>query len=98
MVGRLYGVINCIDYMEGKKHPAPALEISIYNVAGEKVLEKIKVPIDTGYEGSIMFSSDLYQHFLTAELPRRLWRTYKTLTGIVTMRVARALIKISDNI
>lgn len=98
MVGRLYRAINCIKYIEGGRHPAPALEITLINMFGEKILEKIKLPIDTGYEGSIMLTSDLYQRFLMAELPRILWKNYKTLTGRVVMRVARAIIKLSDSI
>lgn len=96
MVGRIYRTTYCTKYIDGKKHPAPALKISLYNMAGEEVIEEIKVPIDTGYEGSIMLTSNLYQHFLTAELPRMLWRNYRTLTGTITMRIARAVIKFSD--
>ncbi|MCF8884463.1 MAG: hypothetical protein L4877_01540 [Aigarchaeota archaeon] len=98
MVGGIYRTVSCTKYAEGKKYPAPALEITLHNMVGEKVLEKIKFPIDTGYEGSIMLTSDLYQHFLIAELPRILWKNYKTLTGMVTMRIARAIVKLSNGI
>ena len=96
MVGRLYRTLNCTEYLEGKRHPAPALKLTLYNVIGEKILENLKVPIDTGYEGSIMLTTKLYQVFQIAELPRILWRNYRTLTGAITMRIARAIIEIDD--
>jgi len=64
-------------------------------VVGEKATESLRIPMDTGYEGSIMLTSELYQAFQIAELPRALWRTYRTLTGTITMRVARAVIEIN---
>jgi predicted aspartyl protease len=96
MVGRIYRALTCTEYLEGKRHPAPALKLTLYNVIGEKILENLKVPIDTGYEGSIMLTTELYQAFQIAELPRTLWRNYRTLTGAITMRIARAIIEIDD--
>lgn len=96
MVGRIYRALNCIEYLKGKKHPAPALKLTIYNVIGERIIENLKAPIDTGYEGSVMLTAELYQAFQIAELPRSLWRNYRTLTGTITMRMARAIIEIND--
>jgi len=62
----------------------------------EKDLRKSKGSKDTGYEGSIMLTTELYQAFQIAELPRTLWRNYRTLTGATTMRIARAIIEIDD--
>ena len=96
MVGRIYRVLSCTEYLEGKRHPVPALKLTLYNVIGERILEDQRVPIDTGYEGSIMLTSELYQAFQIAELPRTLWRNYRTLTGAITMRMARGIIEIDD--
>ena len=43
-----------------------------------------------------MITSELYKFFLKAELPRSLWRSYRTLSGTVVMRTARAMVKILD--
>ena len=96
MVGRLYRVLSCTEYLEGKRRPVPALKLTLYNVIGERILEDQRVPIDTGYEGSIMLTSELYQAFQIAELPRTLWRSYRTLTGAITMRMARGIVEIDD--
>ncbi len=94
MVGRVYRTLSCMRYRRGRRHPIPVLKVTLYNVVGEKVAENLEVPVDTGYEGSIMLTADLYEAFQIAELPRSLWRTYKTLTGPITMRMARAIIEI----
>lgn len=94
MVGRLYRTLSCTKYLEGKRHPAPALKLTLYNVIGDKIFEDLQIPIDTGYEGSIMLTTELYQAFQIAELPRTLWRNYRTLTNVITMRMARAIIEI----
>jgi len=54
------------------------------------------VPIDTGYEGSIMLPPELYEFFSMAELPRTLWRIYRTLTGTVITRVARVRARVAE--
>ena len=96
MVGRLYRALSCVEYLEGKRHPVPALKLTLYNVIGERILEDLRVPMDTGYEGSIMLTGELYQAFQIAELPRTLWRSYRTLTGAITMRMARGIVEIDD--
>jgi clan AA aspartic protease len=95
MVGRIYRTIDCTEHLESKRNPVPAIQISLYNIHGEKILNNVEAPVDAGYEGSIMLTSELYNNFLIAELPRRLWRDYRTLTGTVTMRVARAVVEIN---
>jgi len=89
------GSISCIEYLKGKKHPAPALKLTIYNVR-RKIIEDVKAPMDTGYEGSVMLTAELYQALQMAELPRSLWRNYRTLTSTITMRMARAIIETND--
>ncbi len=96
-MGRLYRASRCIEHLTtSRKNPAPTLEITLYNMLGEKIVENMKIPIDTGYEGPIMLTSELYETFMKAELPRTLWRTYKTLSGTIVMRTARAVVKIAD--
>lgn len=96
MVGRVYRASECSEHVAAKRYPAPALTMTLYTITGDKVAENIKIPIDTGYEGPIMLTSELYRFFLKAELPRSLWRGYRTLSGTVVMRTARAVVKILD--
>jgi len=87
-------ILECYEYTPGLRLPRPVLRAKLYNLALEP-LGEINLPIDTGFEGSIMVPRNVYDHFLIAELPRSLWRAYKTLTGIVEMRVARALLEVA---
>jgi len=93
MVGRssrVYKVTKCFNYKQGLRFPYPVLKLKLFNVALEE-LGILEIPIDTGFEGSILLPTDTYRFFKIAELPRSMWRTYLTLTGIITMRVARAI-------
>lgn len=94
MVGRIYRASECTAHLAAKRHPVPSLTLTLYNITGDKVAEDVKIPVDTGYEGPIMLTSELYRFFMKAELPRSLWRSYRTLSGTITMRTARAVIKI----
>jgi len=67
--------------LKGMRNPSPLIQISLNNIRGEKILNKVKAPIKTGYEGFIMLTSDFYNNFLSSELLRRLWRSYRILTG-----------------
>ncbi|GBC72169.1 hypothetical protein HRbin02_01966 [Candidatus Calditenuaceae archaeon HR02] len=75
MVGRIYRASECTGYLAAKRHPVPSLTITLYNITGDKVAEDVKIPVDTGYEGPIMLTSELYRFFMKAELPRSLWRS-----------------------
>ena len=46
--------------------------------------------IDTGFSGAIMLPNESYEFFIVGEHPRSLWKTYRTMAGILQMRVARA--------
>ena len=60
------------------------------------IAEDMKIPVDTSYEGAVMLTSELYKSFMKAELPKNLWRSYRTLSGTVTIHTARAVIKICN--
>ena len=83
-------------YKRGTLADYPILELKLLNILGEEFPRDLKLPVDIGYEGSIMLTSDDYEFFSIGELPREYWRTYSTLTGYVLMRVARALAVIGD--
>ena len=87
-------LLECYEYAPGLRLPQPVLKAKLYNLALEP-LGEVSLAIDTGFEGSVMVPRDVYDHFLVAELPRSLWRAYKTLTGVVEMRVARALLEVA---
>jgi len=55
----------------------------------------IELHVDTGFEGSIMLKSNNYSFFQVGELPREYWRTYRTLAGVVVMRVSRAIVEVN---
>ena len=86
--------IECWGYQPGLRHPYPVLRARLYNAALEEYGE-IPLQIDTGYEGPIMMPRGEYEFFMIGELPRSLWRTYRTLSDTVTMRVARAVIEVA---
>ena len=83
----------CEPYEPGLRVPRPVLTVRLYTLAGEEVGE-VKLQVDTGFEGSILLPNELYEKFMIAELPPSMWRKYVTLTGVVTMRVARGIIEV----
>ncbi len=91
MVGRVYGAKECLAYGKGALSDYPVLKVRLYNVLGMEFPEEIEVPVDTGFEGSLMLRTEDYEFFMVGELPRDYWRTYSTLAGSVLMRVARAI-------
>jgi len=96
VVGRIvrtYVAHECLPYAKGLREPYPLLRVKLYNVALEEY-GYLDIAIDTGFEGSILLPDDVYQFFMVGELPRSMWRVYKTLSGFVTMRVARAIAEI----
>ena len=91
MAGRSTGAsLECWGYAPGVRLPYPVLRLRLYNAALEEYGE-IALQVDTGYEGPIMLPRGEYEFFMIGELPRSLWRTYRTLADTVTMRVARAV-------
>ncbi len=85
--------LYCEEYEPGLANPRPAIRVHLYTLAGEEVGE-VRLTVDTGYEGSILLPTQLYERFKIAELPASMWRRYMTLTGVVTMRVARAIAEV----
>ena len=96
MVGRIYRAGTCLTYGKGILSDYPLLRVRLYNVLGMEFPEEIEVPVDTGFEGSLMLEAKDYKFFMIGELPRDYWRTYSTLAGPITMRVARAIAVIGD--
>ncbi|HDI74695.1 MAG TPA: hypothetical protein ENF55_01925 [Thermoprotei archaeon] len=96
MVGRVYRVKDCLAYRQGTLTSYPVLKIKLFNIVGEEFPEEIEAPIDTGFEGSLMLTSDDYKFFSIGELPRDYWRRYLTLAGSIVMRVARAIMQVGD--
>jgi len=88
------GTVACWEYQPGVRQPYPVLRVKLYNAALEEYGE-IPLQVDTGYEGAIMLPRGEYEFFMIGELPRSLWRTYRTLTDTVTMRVARAVVEVA---
>ena len=84
---------ECWPYRPGIREPYPVLHLRLLNAALEDY-GVVEVQVDTGYEGPIMLPRSDYEFFMAGELPRSLWRTYRSLTGVVTMRVAHALVEI----
>ena len=82
----------CAPYQEGLRHPKPVLRLRLYNAALEEYGE-IPLQVDTGYEGPLMLPRGDYEFFMIGELPRSLWRSYRTLTDTVTMRTAHAIVE-----
>jgi len=98
MVGRVYRVKKCLSYEAGVLSSYPILEVKLYNLRMEEFPQVLKIPIDTGFEGSIMLLDEDYEFFMIGELPREAWRTYRTLVGPITMRVARGFVEINGEI
>ena len=85
-----HGGGDCWRYQPGLRLPYPVLRLRLLNAALEEYGE-IPLQVDTGYEGPVMLPSNEYEFFMIGELPRSLWRRYRTLTDTVTMRTARAV-------
>ncbi len=95
MVGRIYRVKKCLNYEPSTLSGYPILEVKLYNLRMEEFSQTLRIPVDTGFEGSIMLLNEDYEFFMIGELPREAWRTYRTLVGPITMRVARGFIEIN---
>lgn len=90
MVGRIYKPMKCWNYISDYS-PYPILNCKIQNLVGFEY-GPIDIPIDTGYSGSILVPSSIYDNFKVAELPPKYWRKYITLSGELTMRVSRGYV------
>ncbi|MHC1636993.1 MAG: pepsin/retropepsin-like aspartic protease family protein [Candidatus Nezhaarchaeales archaeon] len=95
-MGRLYRTEDCLKYKTSTLSDYPALKVRLYNMMLEEFPEELEIPVDTGFEGSLMLTASNYEFFKVGELPQSCWRSYRTLTGIIIMKVARAIAKIGD--
>ena len=91
MAGRLFGTVGC--YPHDGAANQPRLKIRLFNVARERWPEDLLTPIDTGFSGAVMLPSNSYDFFIIGELPKKLWKDYRTMTGPLQMRVARAFLE-----
>ena len=91
MARRLFGTVNC--YPHDSVANQSRLRIRLFNVAKEQWPEDLLVPIDTGFSGAVMVPSGSYDFFMIGELPKKLWKDYRTMTGPLQMRVARAFVE-----
>lgn len=94
MAGRLFRTISCYPHDSAANYPC--LKIRLSNVAREPWPEAPSAPIDTGFSGALMLPSEHYEFFMIGELPKKLWKEYRTMTGPLQMRVARAFIQLEE--
>jgi len=91
MAGRLLRTVNC--YPHDSAANQPRLRIRLFNVAKEQWPGDLLMPIDTGFSGAVMLPSSSYDFFMIGELPKKLWKDYRTMTGPLQLRVARAFVE-----
>jgi predicted aspartyl protease len=94
MAGRLFRTVNC--YSHDRITNQPRLKIRLSNFAEERWHDDTLAPIDTGFSGAVMLPNESYDFFIIGELPRRLWKEYRTMTGPLQMRIARAFIQTEE--
>lgn len=96
MAGRIFRALDCFPHDPPTNHPR--IKITLFDAAKEQWPQSdVLAPIDTGFSGSVMLPEQEYQFFMIGELPKRFWKDYRTLTGPVQMRVAKAFIRTGDN-
>jgi hypothetical protein len=44
-----------------------------------------------------MLPSEYYEFFMIGELPKKLWKEYRTMTGPLQMRIARGFIQVGES-
>ena len=96
MMGRVFKAVSCYGYERGALHDYPVLRVKLLNLMGEEFPEELRLPVDTDFEGLIMLDREAYEFFAVGELPREMWRVYRTLVGRVPMRTARAIAVVGD--
>jgi predicted aspartyl protease len=94
MAGRLFGTVSC--HSHDPITNQPRLKIRLSNFAEERWRDDTLAPIDTGFSGAVMLPKESYDFFVIGELPRRLWKEYRTMTGPLQMRVARAFVQTEE--
>jgi predicted aspartyl protease len=94
MAGRLFRTVKC--YPHDSITNQPCLKIRLYNFAEERWHNDTVTPVDTGFSGAVMLPNESYDFFIIGELPRGLWKEYRTMTGPLQMRVARAFVQTEE--
>lgn len=98
MARRLYRAGDCVEYGKSTLSDFPRITLRLSNMRFEEYPSPLLLAVDTGFEGSILVTEDVYRFFEIGELPRKYWRTYRSLVGSVTMRVAKAIAFVNPNI
>lgn len=98
MARRLYRTENCIEYEKSVLSGRPRINVKLFNMRLEEYPSIIPLIVDTGFDGSILVTGELYEFFQIGELPRKYWRTYRSIVGPITMRVAKVLASIEPSI
>ncbi|MGB9895631.1 MAG: hypothetical protein ACPLN2_07010 [Thermoproteota archaeon] len=96
MVGRVYRAKECIDYEKSVLNSYPKINLKLLNVRLEEYPSMLSFALDTGFEGSILVKNDVYEFFEVGELPRKYWRTYSSMAGLITMKVAKAIVWLGE--
>ncbi len=91
MARRLFESLECYPYVGGKR---PAIPVTLSTLSGQMVVDRRPMLVDTGFAGSILLEQEIFARFERTELPESESRVYRTLTGTIPMRTARAIIKL----
>ncbi len=95
MVGRIFRTGECLKYGESIV-PYPRLKLKLLNVLLEEYPRELDFVIDTGFEGSLLVTEDVYRFFEIGEIPRKYWRVYRSLSGLIPMRTAKSIVLLGD--
>lgn len=87
----------CWAYSRAEEPPFPIMEVAIHRL-GEPSDEVgvLLTKVDTGYPGHLMVSTEVYREasLNLAEFPEREFGVYRTATGLVEVKRARALVEV----
>ncbi|MBS7626751.1 hypothetical protein KEJ51_06930 [Candidatus Bathyarchaeota archaeon] len=85
-------------YRQVNETYAPVLGVNIVGPAGNFPAEgELPVRLDTGYEGFLLISEDLYRRLRLrlSEMPKEMWATGRTVTGeTLILRRAHVMIQV----
>lgn len=98
MARRIYRTSGCVEYEKSTLSDKPKVDAKLFNARLEEYPSVLPLTIDTGFEGSILVTSDVYEFFKIGELPKKYWRVYGSLIGSITMRLAKAIIRIEPGV
>ncbi len=76
--------------------PYPRLRLKLLNVLLQEYPQELDFMVDTGFEGSLLVSEDVYRFFEVGEIPRKYWRIYRSLSGVIPMRTAKSIVLLGD--